>query len=82
LNYIMKKTQARICNPVAYANPITGTESKNCLPDIISGWLVITAMSEPLESELAGVTLESELAGVTLESDALPQEDLTSLPAM
>jgi hypothetical protein len=36
------------------------------LPDILSGWLDIIAMSEPLESELAGVTLES---------DALPQED-------
>jgi hypothetical protein len=42
------------------------TESKSCLPDILSVWLDSIAMSEPLESELAGVTLES---------DALPQED-------
>jgi hypothetical protein len=47
------------------SQPWPRTERKSCLPDILSGWLAIIAMPEPLESELAGVTLEN---------DALPQD--------
>jgi hypothetical protein len=69
LTYIIKKLKLESATqwhtpPLLQAWP--RTESKSCLPDILSVWLDIIAMSEPLESELAGVTLES---------DALPQED-------
>jgi hypothetical protein len=67
LNYIikLKLESATQWHTPTLSHAWPRTESKSCLPDILSVWLDIIAMSEPLESELAGVTLES---------DALPQD--------